>query len=85
VSDVLNIDVPDLPDKFTPLELVAVVKCLDDQGNPTIAVRTSEGLMAWEVIGMLTAASDMARADLVSDLTVMPSPFEDPDEEEDDQ
>lgn len=81
MSQIENIDVPDLPDKFLPLEIVAVVKCLDDQGNPTIAVRTSEGLMAWEVIGMLTAASDMARADLVSDLTVMPSPFD--DEEED--
>jgi hypothetical protein len=69
MADMLNMEVPDLPAGYVPLEVVSVIKCLDEAGNPTIVVRTSDGVMAWEVIGMLTAANDMARADLVSDMT----------------
>lgn len=68
MAQLLNIDMPDLPEGYVPVEAVAVIKCLDDQGNLTIAVRTSSGVMAWEAVGMLISASDMARADLQTDL-----------------
>lgn len=59
-----NIKVPDLPDGYTPLEVVAIVKSLDEEGDPVITIRTSDGIMEWEAVGMLIAAGDMARADL---------------------
>jgi hypothetical protein len=69
MGQLLNIDVPDLPDGYTPLEIAAVLKCLDEHGEVTLCVRTSNGIMAWEVVGMLIAASDMARADLQTDFS----------------
>lgn len=82
--DVLKVDVPDLPEGSTPLEAVVVVKCLDNHGSPTIAVRVSEGLMAWEAVGMLIAASDMARGDLQSDFFTLYTDSEDPDNDDED-
>jgi len=57
----------DLPDRFTPVEAVAIIKCLDEDGDPALVLRTTEGLTGWEAVGMLTAALDTQRSDLRED------------------
>lgn len=64
---IIPIHVGDLPESVIPLEMVSVVKFLDEDGKQALAVRISEGLTHWEVIGMLVAAGDAARAELVSE------------------
>lgn len=67
--NVANIKLPDLPEGYTPLETIAVIKCLDRDGAPTLAVRVSDSLMDWEGIGMLTAALDLARSEAQRNFT----------------
>lgn len=57
-----GLDSEALPDGWTPLEAVAVVKCLDSNGVTGLALRTTEGLALWEAVGMLIAAADTERA-----------------------
>lgn len=71
---------PSLPKNYVPLECVALVKCLDSKGEPTMVIRSTDGLMAWEAIGMLIAAEDMGRADLRRDLTTWDETEETDDE-----
>lgn len=61
--------VQDLPEGWVPLEVISVVKCLDEKGDPGIAVRQSGNITAWEAVGMMTAAMDIARDALKSDFT----------------
>ncbi len=56
-----------LPDGFTPLELVAVVKCLDADGNVAVVGLASPGLNSWEAIGMLSHTEDVLRQALLED------------------
>lgn len=44
-----------------PLEAVAVFKCLDSDGEPALVVRHSDGVAAWDAIGMLQIALDVNR------------------------
>lgn len=48
----------DIPPDFTPLECVAAVKALDDEGNVTLISLKTSGLSAWEAFGMLSYALD---------------------------
>lgn len=51
-----------LPDDWTPLEAVAIIKCLDEDGDVALHVTSTAGLNGWERLGMLTAAVDVSRA-----------------------
>jgi hypothetical protein len=51
----LEVD-PPLPDRWTPLEAVAVVKCLDEDGEMALQVTATPALTRWESLGMLNAA-----------------------------
>lgn len=75
--NVSNIKLQDLPEGYMPLETVAVIKCLDANGSPTLAIRMSKGLMPWEAIGMLVTASDQARTEIQEEFTTN---YIDPDE-----
>ena len=46
-----------LPDGVTPLEAIAVVKCLDQHGEVELWTRTTGALNAWERLGMLEIAA----------------------------
>lgn len=64
----LNLDLTlDIPEGFTPLEAVVVIKCLDEDGELALSVRTTSGLTSWESVGMLIAASDQARSQINQD------------------
>ena len=53
-----GLDIGDLPDDWTPLELVTVIRCLDQDGNETAAMRTTDGLQDWEIVGLLRTAEN---------------------------
>lgn len=52
-----------LPNGFIPVESALVMKCLDDQGIPTLIVRNSRGLAVWDAMGMFQVALDVARSE----------------------
>jgi hypothetical protein len=68
-----NLEMTPLPRGYTPLECVSIVKCLDREGEPTILIRSTEGIMAWEAVGMLITGSDSGRLDLQRDLGSLPN------------
>ena len=53
--------VPELLEGWTALEGIVVVKCLDDKGRPSWAMRETEGISEEETIGALTVHLDMLR------------------------
>ena len=65
---VLGLEVESLPENWTPLEAVAVVKALDADGVLRLLVRPTRGVTAWEAVGMLTVAVDGQRADIIESL-----------------
>jgi hypothetical protein len=75
---ILGLDVLPLPNGYTPLEATAVIKALDEEGCVSLLIRSTDGLNAWESLGMLDAAVATTRDSLVS-------VFEDegPEEDED--
>ena len=54
--DVGGVEVVDLPDGWTGLEVVAAFKCLNEDGEVCYVVRTSDALQGMEAVGMLRAA-----------------------------
>lgn len=54
----------DIPAEFTILEAVVSFKCLDDEGTVCLVHQRTDGLSAWEGIGMLVSAQDDIRAAL---------------------
>lgn len=56
-----GIEVPDLPDGYTPLEVVYTVKCLDEDGALALVNGASDGLNTWEAMGMATSLADDLR------------------------
>jgi len=56
---------PELPPKWTPLEAVAVIKCLDEEGNLGFVIRSTESLSPWECFGLLELAAKSQAKDIV--------------------
>ncbi len=54
-----------LPKGWTPLSAIVLVKCLDEDGEPTWAFRTTEGLNDEELLGTLTVRTELLRRELV--------------------
>lgn len=46
-----------LPENWTPLEAVAVIKCLDEDGSLGFVIRSTETLSNWECYGLLDLAA----------------------------
>ena len=63
----LCLDVPDLPDGWTPLRSVSVIEALQDDGTIGLVLRLTPEAPGWVLLGMLAAASDTIAADLVAD------------------
>ena len=64
---ICGLTVRPLPEGWTPLEAVAVVKCLDQDGRTALVVRATDGLCTWDRIGMLRAAVVTNEADLAAE------------------
>ncbi len=54
-----------LPQGWTPISAIVLVKCLDEDGEPTWAFRTTDGLNDEELLGTLTVRTDLLRRELV--------------------
>lgn len=50
-----GLDLPDLPQEWTPLEAAVVMKCLGADGTVRLVSRYTPGVSAWEALGMLRA------------------------------
>ena len=50
-----------LPEHWTPLEAIAIVKCLDADGDTALVLTSTEALSCWEAAGMLQSALDLER------------------------
>jgi hypothetical protein len=69
VADVLGAEfrLLPLPDAWTALDGVVLVKCLDDEGRSGWAFRTTEGTNDEEIIGALTIQLELWKAKAVED------------------
>jgi hypothetical protein len=54
----------DVPEGWTPLEAVAVVKSIDEEGIVRLQQTATEAISGWEVAGMLLWALDSTRDEL---------------------
>ena len=62
-----GLEVHPLPEGWTPLEALALVKCLDAEGESTWAFRTTPGLNKEELLGSLVVHSDLLRRSLIKE------------------
>lgn len=56
-----------LPEGWTPVDAVALIKCLDEEGRPTWALRTTRTINDEEVLGALTIRTEMQRVALLQE------------------
>lgn len=62
VGDALpGISIYPLPDRWTPLSAIVLVKCLDEDGDPTWALRRTSGLSDEELLGALVIRTELLR------------------------
>jgi hypothetical protein len=54
-----------LPDGWTALEGIVLVKCLDHEGHPSWAFRQTDGINAEETIGALVIQLDMLKEQVI--------------------
>ena len=56
-----------LPDGWTPMEAFVLVKCLDDDGEPSWSQRVSSGINEEELLGALIVQTDLWKQALIRD------------------
>jgi hypothetical protein len=56
-----------LPEQWTPLEAVAVLKCLDEEGRVTYCVRSTETLTDMECYAMLEMTAQTQARTILDD------------------
>ncbi|RAY13838.1 hypothetical protein DPM19_18500 [Actinomadura craniellae] len=61
-----GIKVLPLLEGWTALAAIVLVKCIDEEGRPSWAFRTTDGLNDEELLGALTVRTDMLRRDLLA-------------------
>ena len=70
IAEVLpGLDVHPLPERWTPLEALILVKCLDEEGEPTWSYRTTQQLTREELLGALIVHVELLRRELVEEWT----------------
>lgn len=62
-TTVFGVEVDELPDDITPLEVVVLVKALDQANDVCVYTRESASLSVWEAMGMLQMVADQRRND----------------------
>ncbi len=68
VGDVLRgLAITSLPEGWTPLEAVCMVKCLGEDGSPKWAMRMSGGINPEELLGALVIQTDLLKQDMLND------------------
>jgi hypothetical protein len=68
IGDVLRgLEIDGLPDKWTAVDVVCMVKCLDQEGKPLWALRMSDGLNEEELLGTLVIQTALLKRDMIED------------------
>lgn len=62
-----GLDFEPLPQGWTPVGAIVLVKCLDEQGSPSWSYRTTDGMNDEELLGALTVRQDILRKKLLSE------------------
>ena len=66
IAEVLSgLSIHPLPDKWSALEGIVLVKCLDDEGHASWAFRTTGGLNDEELLGALTIRIELLKTELL--------------------
>jgi hypothetical protein len=56
-----------LPERWTPLEALVVVKCRAEHGSPKWAMRFTDGINEEELLGALVLHTDLLKQDMLND------------------
>jgi len=56
-----------LPEGWTPVDTVSMVKCLDEDGQVMWSVRSTPGMSMEEVLGALISRTDLLRKAILAD------------------
>jgi hypothetical protein len=56
-----------LPDGWTPVEALVLIKCLDEDGDPTWVYRTTAKPNREELLGALVVHTDLLRKELLGE------------------
>lgn len=67
MTSVFGLEVGDLDEGVTPIEVVVSLKGLDENGRVILYERKSDGLSGWEAVGMLMTHADGLRRALIED------------------
>lgn len=68
METVLGVPLESLPEGCQPVDIIAIVRALDENGDPCVYFRQSEGLAPWERMGLLNSALHMAEFDDISSI-----------------
>ncbi|GAA4065760.1 hypothetical protein [Actinomadura miaoliensis] len=60
-----GLEIHGLPEKWTALDAIVLVKCLDSHGEPSWAFRRTKGISDEEMLGALIVRADLARRDIL--------------------
>ena len=63
MAEVFGVEMPDLPEELTVVEVLVVAKAFGP-GGTVLCIRYSTGLTTWEAAGMAIAAADGCRDEL---------------------
>jgi len=59
-------DTGEMPEGWIPVDAVAVIKALDEEGQQMYLIRSTSTLSDMEMVGMLTTAKDLQVAEINS-------------------
>lgn len=60
-ATIFGVSVPAIPEGAVAVEAIVLVKAIDADGEPTIFLRSSDGLAPWDMVGVLVMAADIER------------------------
>lgn len=66
--EVYGVRIKDIPENWQGLEVVCLIKALNEDGKVSTIFRYSENLMGWEAVGLLRVAEAAAVSDMLDDM-----------------
>jgi len=62
---IYGLEAEPFPEGWTPLDAVAVIKCLDQEGNTAFLIRSTSTLSDWECYGLLSIAAAQEKKEIL--------------------
>ena len=68
VEEVLRgLEISPMPERWTPVDAICIVKCLDTDGRPLWAMRMTEGINKEELLGTMVVQTGMLEKEMIED------------------